>query len=61
MEKVRAYADDHGDTRQFLGAIAATITGKATKAYALSKGFFVIEPSGEDVKITKPVPDPRVW
>jgi hypothetical protein len=61
MEKVRAYADDHGDKRQFLGAIAATITDKAAKAYALSKGFFVIEPSGEDVKITKPVSNPKVW
>jgi diadenosine tetraphosphate (Ap4A) HIT family hydrolase len=61
MEKVRAYADEHGDKRQFMGAIAATITEKATKAYALSKGFFVIEPSGEDVKITKPVSEPRVW
>jgi hypothetical protein len=61
MEKVRAYADDHGDKRQFLGAIAATITSRAAKAYALSKGFFVIEPSGEDVKITKPVSNPKVW
>jgi hypothetical protein len=25
MEKVRAYADDHGDERQFLGAIAYTL------------------------------------
>jgi uncharacterized phage infection (PIP) family protein YhgE len=61
MERVRAYANDHGDTRQFLGAIAAAIAGKSAKEYALSKGFFVIEPSGEDVKITKPVSDPRVW
>ncbi|MDR1655511.1 MAG: hypothetical protein LBR96_05880 [Treponema sp.] len=61
MEKVRAYADDHGDKRQFLGAMAAAITSKETKEYALSKGFFVIEPSGEDVKITKPVSDPMVW
>jgi hypothetical protein len=61
MEKVRIYANDHGDKRQFLGAIAAAITNKAVKEYALSKGFFVIEPSGEDVKITKPVSDPKVW
>jgi hypothetical protein len=60
MEKVRKYADDHDDKREFLGAIAATITDKDTKEYALSKGFFVIEPSGEDVKITKPVSE-KVW
>jgi hypothetical protein len=61
MEKVRKYADEHGDKRQFMGAIAATITDKATKEYALKKGFFVIEPKGEDVKVTKPVEEPRVW
>jgi hypothetical protein len=44
-----------------MGAIAATITDKATKEYALSKGLFVIEPSGEDVKVTKPGGEPRVW
>jgi hypothetical protein len=61
MEKVRAYADEHGDKRQFMGAMAATITDKSTREYALKKGLFVIEPSGEDVKITKPEADPRIW
>jgi hypothetical protein len=61
MEKVRAYADQHDDKRQFLGAIAAAITGESAKRYALSKGFFVIEPSGEDIKITKPASDPKMW
>jgi hypothetical protein len=61
MEKVRKYADEHGDKRQFMGAIAATITDKSTREYALKKGLFVIEPSGEDVKVTKPEAEPRVW
>jgi prefoldin subunit 5 len=61
MERVRKYADDHGDKREFLAAMAATIIDIDTKGYALSQGFFVIEPSGEDVKITKPVSDPKVW
>jgi hypothetical protein len=61
MEKVRKHADGKGDKRQFMGAIAATITDKATKEYALQKGLFVIEPSGEDVKVTKPMEEPRVW
>jgi hypothetical protein len=61
MGRVRTYADAHGDKREFLGAIAAAITGKDAKEYALSKGFFVIEPLGEDIKITKPVSDPKVW
>jgi F0F1-type ATP synthase membrane subunit b/b' len=61
MGKVRKYADEHGDKRQFMGAIAATITDKSTREYALKKGLFVIEPSGEDVKVTKPATEPRIW
>jgi hypothetical protein len=61
MERVRKYSDDHKDKRKFLGAMAATIVDKDARAYALSNGFFVIEPSGEDVKITKPVSEPAVW
>jgi hypothetical protein len=60
MEKVRRYADMHGDKREFLGAIAAAIVDKSSAEYALKKGFFVIEPSGEDVKITKPASE-KVW
>jgi hypothetical protein len=60
MGKVRAYADLHGDKREFLGALAATIVDKSSREYALKKGFFVIEPSGEDVKITRPVSE-KVW
>jgi len=61
MEKIRKFADEHGDNRQFIGAIAAIITDESTKNYALKKGLFVIEPSGEDVKVTKPMVEPRVW
>jgi len=61
MEKIRKFADEHGDNRQFIGAIAAIITDEPTKNYALEKGLFVIEPSGEDVKVTKPAVEPRVW
>jgi hypothetical protein len=61
MEKIRKYAYEHGDKRQFMGAIAATITDKSTREYALKKGLFVIEPSGENVKVTKPEGEVRVW
>jgi hypothetical protein len=61
MEKIRKYADEHNDKRQFMGAIAATITDKSTREYALKKGLFVIEPSGENVKVTKPEGEVRVW
>jgi hypothetical protein len=61
MEKIRKHADEHNDKRQFMGAMAATITDESTREYALKNGLFVIEPSGENVKVTKPEGDVRVW
>jgi len=61
MEKIRKYADEHGDKREFLCAIAAMIVKSKPKEYALKKGLFVIEPSGEDVKVIKPEKEVRVW
>jgi hypothetical protein len=61
MDKIRKYADEHGDKREFLCAIAAMIVKPKPKEYALKQGLFVIEPSGEDVKVTKPENEPRVW
>jgi hypothetical protein len=61
MERIRKYADEHGDKREFLGAIAAMIVKAKPKDYALKQGLFVIEPKGEDVKVTKPEGEARVW
>jgi chromosome segregation ATPase len=54
MEKLRAYADFHADTRKYLGAIAGVIFGESEKIYALKKGFYVIEPSGDTFVIIEP-------
>jgi hypothetical protein len=62
MEKVRAYADIHNDKRKFFGALAATVMKKDVKLNALRQGFYVIEPTGENVKITPPVSKPpKTW
>jgi hypothetical protein len=61
MEKLRKYADLHGDKREYFGALAATVVNEKVKDYALESGFYVIEPSGEDVKVTKPDSAPGVW
>jgi len=61
MEKVRKFADENGDKRQFIGAIAAINIDESARNYALKKGLFVIEPRGEDVKVTKPEGEVRVW
>jgi hypothetical protein len=61
MEKVRRYADLKNDTRQFFCAIAALTAPNNVIAYALSNGFYLIMPAGEDVKVTKPTSEPGVW
>jgi hypothetical protein len=61
MEKIRAYADLHGDKRDLFGALAATVVTDEERNYALKKGLFVIEPSGEDITVTEPAASPRVW
>jgi hypothetical protein len=61
MEKLRRFADLHGDKREYFGAMAATVVNDGGREYALEKGFYVIEPSGEDVKVSRPDMAPRVW
>ncbi|MDR0637815.1 MAG: hypothetical protein LBG27_02750 [Spirochaetaceae bacterium] len=61
MEKLRRYADLYGDKRDYFGAMAATVAPEKERDYALKNGFYVIEPSGEDVMVTMPESNPRVW
>jgi hypothetical protein len=61
IEKVRKNADLHGDKRKFLGAIGAAVVSPAERNYTLKQGFFLIEQSGENITITKPVSMPREW
>ncbi|MDR0312369.1 MAG: hypothetical protein LBI14_02105, partial [Treponema sp.] len=41
LEKMRKYADLHGDRRAFLGAVAGVVMTDNVKKYALKQGFFV--------------------
>jgi uncharacterized coiled-coil DUF342 family protein len=63
MEKLRKYADLHGDKRKYLGALAGIVFSESEKTYTLKKGFYAIEPSGETFKITEPKDKyhPREW
>jgi hypothetical protein len=62
MEKLRRYADDRGDKRKFLGAVAAAVVADNVKEYALKKGFYVLRQSGDTVTIVNPVSfKPREW
>jgi chromosome segregation ATPase len=63
MEKLRKYADLHDDKRAYLGAVAGVVFSGSEKIYALKKGFYVIEPSGDTFSIIEPTGDyhPHEW
>jgi hypothetical protein len=62
MEKLRFYADTHGDKRKLLGAVAGGIASHEVKAVAVKSGFFVLEQSGDTVRISVPEGfKPKEW
>jgi hypothetical protein len=62
MEKLRRYADEHGDKRRLLGAVAGAIATEEVKAFAVKNGFFVLEQSGDTIRISVPEGfTPREW
>jgi hypothetical protein len=54
MERLRRYADDHGDHRSLLGAVAGAVMSDGVKPFALKNGFYVIEQSGDTATIATP-------
>jgi hypothetical protein len=61
LEKMRKYADLHGDKRVFMGAVAGVVMTNNVKEYILNQGFFLIEPSGETFIIIPPENKPKEW
>ena len=62
MEVLRKEADARGDSRKYRGAVAGAIMGAAVRDYAHKKGFYVIEQTGDTVKIDMPKGfKPREW
>jgi hypothetical protein len=62
MAKLRRYADEHGDKRKLLGAVAGGIASEEVKDFAVKSGFFVLEQSGDTVRISVPEDfKPREW
>lgn len=61
LEKMRVYADLHGDKRGFLGAVAGVVITPHVKKYALEQGLYVVEPAGETFNITAPGGKPKEW
>ena len=61
LEKMRKYADLHGDKRTFLGAVAGVVVADEAREYALNHGLYLIEPAGADLTITSPNGKPKEW
>jgi hypothetical protein len=62
MEKLRRYADEHGDPRRLMGAVAWAIIPGGVKSFAVDNGFYVLEQTGDTVKIDVPEGfTPREW
>jgi hypothetical protein len=61
LEKMRKYANLHGDKRAFLGAVAGFAVTEEVGKMALQEGFYLIEPDGENFNIIPPHNKPKEW
>jgi hypothetical protein len=62
LEFLRRHKDKHHDSRKLRGAIAGAIMPDAVRNYTLKAGFYVIEQTGDTVKIDMPKGfTPREW
>ena len=62
IEVLRRRADIRKDVRKFRGAIAGAIMNDEVRNYTLKTGFYLIEPTGENIKINIPKNfQPREW
>jgi hypothetical protein len=62
METLKGYWKEHDDKRKLLGAVAGAIGKKDARDHAVRSGFYVIEQSGDTVKIEMPVGfTPKAW
>ena len=61
MQKMRRYADMHGDRRAFLGAVACFVVTDELKQLILKEGLYFIEYNGENFYITQPDGKPAEW
>ncbi|MCL2069542.1 MAG: hypothetical protein FWH19_00970 [Treponema sp.] len=62
MEVLRQTADLRGDRRKYRGAVAGAIMNQGICDYILQNGFYLIEQTGDTVKLT--IPEgfvPRDW
>jgi hypothetical protein len=63
MDTLKAFADSVNDKRKYFGAIGGMVFGDNIRNYVLKRGFYSIEPSGEDFDVFAPEGKykPRIW
>jgi ribosome-associated translation inhibitor RaiA len=62
MEKLRRYSDRRNDRRKLYGAVAGAVITENVRKYTLKKGLYLIEQSGDTVKIDASEGfTPRIW
>jgi hypothetical protein len=61
MEKYRIYADDRRDKRRFIGAVGGVVVDDSVSQFALNRGFYVVQLSGDNVKVIPPEGKPKEW
>jgi hypothetical protein len=62
MDILKGYGKEHGDARKLLGSVAGGILRKDARDYAVKNGFYVIEQSGDTLKIEMPKGfKPKTW
>ncbi|MDR2419699.1 MAG: hypothetical protein LBD79_11740 [Treponema sp.] len=62
MNILRAYADEHGDRRVWLGAVGGAVLATDARKAALKAGFYLIEQSGDTMTISVPKGfKPKEW
>jgi hypothetical protein len=54
LKALRSYKDKHNDKRKIHGAIAGAIMVNGVRDFALKKGLYVIEQTGDTVQIITP-------
>jgi hypothetical protein len=61
MGKLREYFELHHDGRKLYGAVAGAIIPENVMDFALRQGFYVIQQSGDNMRIVEPQDRPRAW
>jgi hypothetical protein len=54
MTILRQHADEHNDKRIYVSAITGALIANEARTFALESGFYVIEQSGDTVRIKAP-------